>query len=111
MKELLKDNKFRFLLIALFFVGIFEVLSILNIRFSNYIELPVFAAISILIGHKTIMSGIRNLFKLNFKSINTLMFIAVCGAFYLRQYPEGAIVIILFTLGERLEDFGIERSK
>lgn len=111
MKELLKDNKFRFLLIALFFVGIFEVLSILNIRFSNYIELPVFAAISILIGHKTIMSGIRNLFKLNFKSINTLMFIAVCGAFYLRQYPEGAIVIILFTLGETLEDFGIEKSK
>jgi Cd2+/Zn2+-exporting ATPase len=111
MTELLKNNKFRFLLIALFFVTVFEVFSVLNIRFSNYIELPVFAAISILIGHKTIVSGIKNLLKLNFKSINTLMFIAVCGAFYLRQYPEGAIVIILFTLGERLEDFGIERSK
>lgn len=111
MKELLKNSKFRFLLVALAFVAIFEVLSILNIRFNNYIELPVFAAISILIGHKTILSGIRNLLKLNFKSINTLMFIAVCGAFYLKQYPEGAIVIILFTLGETLEDFGIERSK
>lgn len=111
MRELLKNNKFRFLLIALIFVAVFEILSILNIRFNNYIELPVFAAISILIGHKTILSGIRNLLRFNFKSINTLMFIAVCGAFYLRQYPEGAIVIILFTLGETLEDFGIERSK
>ena len=111
MKDLLKNNKFRFLLVALAFVAVFEVLSILNIRFSNYIELPVFAVISILIGHKTILSGIRNLLRFNFKSINTLMFIAVCGAFYLRQYPEGAIVIILFTLGETLEDFGIERSK
>lgn len=111
MRDLLKNNKFRFLLVALAFVAVFEVLSILNIRFNNYIELPVFAAISILIGHKTILSGIRNLLRFNFKSINTLMFIAVCGAFYLRQYPEGAIVIILFTLGETLEDFGIERSK
>lgn len=111
MRELFKNNKFRFLLIALIFVAVFEILSILNIRFSNYLELPVFAAISILIGHKTIVSGIRNLLKLNFSSINTLMFIAVCGAFYLRQYPEGAIVIVLFTLGETLEDFGIERSK
>ncbi len=111
MKELLKNNKFRFLLVALTFVAIFEVLSILNIRFNNYIEFPVFAAVSILIGHKTLLSGIRNLLKLNFRSINTLMFIAVCGAFYLKQYPEGAIVIILFTLGETLEDFGIERSK
>jgi hypothetical protein len=60
MTELLKNNKFRFLLIALFFVTVFEVFSVLNIRFSNYIELPVFAAISILIGHKTIVSGIKN---------------------------------------------------
>ena len=99
------------MLIALFVVAIFEILSLLNIRFSNFIELPFFAVISIMIGHKTITNGIRNLVKLNFKSINTLMFIAVCGAFYLKQYPEGAIVIILFTLGETLEDFGIERSK
>ncbi|MEO6694670.1 MAG: heavy metal translocating P-type ATPase [Ignavibacteria bacterium] len=111
MTELLKDKKFRFLLVALLFVAIFEVFSILNIHFNKFIELPLFAAISIFIGHNTILSGIRNLLKLNFRSINTLMFIAVCGAFYLGQYPEGAIVIILFTLGEKLEKFGIQKSK
>lgn len=39
------------------------------------------------------------------------MVIAVCGAFYLGQYEEAAVVIMLFTLGERPEDFGIETSK
>ncbi|MBA2707855.1 MAG: cation-translocating P-type ATPase, partial [Gemmatimonadaceae bacterium] len=39
------------------------------------------------------------------------MVIAVGGAFYLGEYPEAAVVIVLFTLGERLEAFGIERSK
>jgi len=111
MKELLTDKKFRFLLIALVFVGIFEVLSILNIHFNKYIEFPLFAVISIIIGYSTLWSGIRNLLKFNFRSINTLMFIAVCGAFYLGQYPEGAIVIILFTLGEKLESFGVQKSK
>lgn len=111
MKELLKDKKFRFLLIALFFVVIFEILSILDIHFNKYIEFVLFAAISIIIGHETIFSGIKNLLRLNFRSINTLMFIAVCGAFYLGQYPEGAIVIILFTVGEKLERFGVQKSK
>jgi len=111
MKELLKERNFRFLLISLFFVAIFEILSILDIHFNKFIEFPLFVAISILIGHNTIRSGIKNLLLLNFRSINTLMFIAVCGAFYLGQYPEGAIVLILFTLGEKLERFGIEKSK
>ena len=111
MRDLFLDKKFKYLIIALVIVAVFEILSILNIRFNNYIELPFFAAISILIGHKTILSGIKNLIKFNFRSINTLMVIAVSGAFYLKQYPEGAIVIILFTLGETLEDFGIQRSK
>lgn len=111
MRELFLDKKFKYTIIALVIVAVFEILSILDIRFNNFIEFLFFAATSILIGHKTILSGIRNLLRFNFRSINTLMVIAVCGAFYLKQYPEGAIVIILFTLGETLEDFGIQRSK
>jgi Zn2+/Cd2+-exporting ATPase len=32
-------------------------------------------------------------------------------AFYIGQYEEATIVVVLFTLGERLEAFGIARSK
>ncbi len=39
------------------------------------------------------------------------MTIAVIGAFYLGEYEEASVVIVLFRLGERLEQFGIASSK
>jgi Cd2+/Zn2+-exporting ATPase len=44
--------------------------------------------------------------KLDFSSISLLMLIAVIGAFYLGQYTEAAVVIVLYVLGERLEEIG-----
>lgn len=35
MKELLKDKKFKYLLAALFFVVIFEIMSLMNIHFND----------------------------------------------------------------------------
>lgn len=81
MKELLKDKKFKYLLAALFFVLIFEIMSLMNIHFNDIAEAVLFGLICIAIGYGTILRGIRNLIKFNFSSINTLMFIAVCGAF------------------------------
>jgi Cd2+/Zn2+-exporting ATPase len=39
------------------------------------------------------------------------MMIAVAGAWYLREYEEAAVVIVLYTLAEKLEDLGIEKSR
>jgi Cd2+/Zn2+-exporting ATPase len=39
------------------------------------------------------------------------MTIAIVGAFYLGEYEEAAVVVVLFTLGETLEKFGIATSK
>ncbi len=39
------------------------------------------------------------------------MTIAVIAAFYLQEYPEAAVVIVLYVLSEKLEDIGIENSK
>jgi Cd2+/Zn2+-exporting ATPase len=54
--------------------------------------------------------GLKSLAKLNFSDINLLMLIAVAAAFYLGEYPEAAVVIVLYVLGEKLEDIGIENS-
>lgn len=81
------------------------------------IEIPmpyapfVFAAFILGIGYGVMWNGVKALFKLKFSSINLLMVIAVIGAFYLGEYPEAAVVIVLYVLGERLEDIGIESSK
>ncbi|MDP2755199.1 MAG: cation-translocating P-type ATPase [Nitrospirota bacterium] len=66
---------------------------------------------SIIFGRSIFVSGIRSLLNLNFSDINLLMTIATFGAVYLHQFEEAVIIIVLFALGETLEEFGIERSQ
>lgn len=109
--SLWSDAKFRWLILSIAVVAVFEFLSLSGWHLPPLIGAPFFAAIIIAVGHRTLRNGLKALSKLNFKSINLLMVIAVAGAFYLGQYEEAAVVIVLFTLGERLEEFGIQTSK
>ncbi|MBN8568044.1 MAG: cadmium-translocating P-type ATPase [Ignavibacteria bacterium] len=111
MNTLFKDKKFKFLLGAVILVAVFEILSLSNVHLNKYFAIPFFALICIVVGHEVLKKGLLNIVKLNFRSINTLMTIAVIGAFYLGEYPEAAIVIVLYTLGEYLEKIGVQKSK
>lgn len=106
-----KESKLKWLIVGSIFIGIFEFLSLAGIRMPDQIALPFFLVFTLAFGYQALWHGFQALVSLNFKSINALMLIAVAGAFYLKEYPEGAIVIILFTLAERLEDIGIEKSQ
>jgi Cd2+/Zn2+-exporting ATPase len=107
----IKDKKFLVLLSSITIVVVLEILSLIGIN----IPLPygpfVFAAFIIGIGYEVLIDGFKAIYKLNFSSINLLMTIAVFAAFYLGEYPEAAVVIVLYVLGERLEDIGLENSK
>lgn len=111
MKLPIHDKKFLFLLFAIIIVVVLEILSILNIHIPKQFAPYVFVTFILGIGYGVIWQGLKALAKLNFSSINLLMTIAVIGAFYLGEYPEAAVVIVLYVLGERLEDIGIENSK
>lgn len=111
MKLPFKDKKFIFLLFAILIVVGLEVLSILGVHVPMPYAPFIFAAFILGIGYGVLWNGFVALFKLKFSSINLLMLIAVSGAFYLGEYPEAAVVIVLYVLGERLEDIGIENSK
>lgn len=115
-----QDAKFRWMIFSVVIVAVFEFLSLAKIdvftfalggKFARPAAIIFFAAIILVIGWRTLWSGLKALSKLNFKSINLLMTIAVAGAFYLGEYPEAAVVVVLFTLGETLEKFGIATSK
>ncbi len=110
-ESLWHDAKFLWLIFSVALVAAFEISALLGYRLPDYIGLPFFAAVILIVGWKTILNGFKALFNLNFRSINLLMLIAVAGAFYLGEYEEAAVVIVLFALGERLEEFGIEQSK
>lgn len=109
--SLWRDVKFRWLVGSVLVVGVFEFLSLAGWELPRAIAVPFFALVILVIGYRTIWHGLKALAKLNFRSINLLMVIAVAGAFYLGEYPEASVVIVLFTLGERLEAFGIATSK
>ena len=105
------DNKFRWLVFSVVVVTIFEFFSLGGWHLPPAVGVPFFAFVILLIGHRTLLGGLRALVKLNFRSINLLLLIATIGAFYLGEYEEAAVVIVLFTLGERLEQFGIQSSR
>ena len=118
--SLWQDTKFRWMIFSVTIVAVFEFLSLADIdvfryivpeRYSRWLAAGFFAAIIIAIGWRTLFSGLQALAKINFKSINLLMTIAIIGAFYLGEYEEAAVVVVLFTLGETLEKFGIASSK
>ncbi len=111
MKIPINDNKFLILLSAIVIVVALEILSIMGIQIPMPYAPFVFAIFILGIGYRVMWNGVKAIFKLQFSSINLLMTIAVIGAFYLGEYPEAAVVIVLYVLGERLEDIGIEHSK
>jgi len=123
--SVLADRKFQWLVFSVALVAVFEFFSLADFDVFRYLLTPVpawqpysrwgaavlFAVIILAIGWQTLLSGLTALAKLNFKSINLLMTIAIVGAFYLGEYEEAAVVVVLFTLGETLEKFGIATSK
>ena len=111
MQELLKNIKFRWLLAAFIVVIPFLVLSYFSTHAPLWVELPIFLAIIVIVGRKVFLSAFKSLIRFKLSNINLLMTIAVVGAFFLRQYEEAAIIIILFALGDNLEEFGIKRSQ
>lgn len=63
----------------------------------------------LLSGYDLIFEGLKNILKLNFEE-DTLMTIAVIAAFAIGEYPESVLVILLFKLGEFLEDKARDKS-
>jgi hypothetical protein len=111
LKELLSSKKFIYLALAFLAIVPFEFLSLTGAHLPYAVEVIAFLAVVILFGRKILTKGIESLLSLRFSNINLLMLVAIAGAFYLGELEEAAIIVILFSLGEFLEDFGIEKSK
>ncbi|MBA3722107.1 MAG: cation-translocating P-type ATPase [Parachlamydiaceae bacterium] len=105
------DPKFYWLIFICALVGILEFFELAGMHAPAWFAIPFYSLIIFGIGHETLWHGLKALATLNFKSINALMLIAVAGAFYLGQYVEAAVVICLYTLAEKLEDIGIQKSQ
>ena len=65
---------------------------------------------TVLGGYKTFIKGAKSLIKLRIDE-TTLMSIAVIAAFVIGEFVEGAMVTVLFALGEIIEDKAVDSSR
>ena len=77
---------------------------------ADFIVLGLSLAATLLAGWKVFIKGFKNLIKFRIEE-TVLMTIAVIAAFVLGEYVEGAMVTLLFTIGELIEDYAVDASR
>lgn len=110
-KDLLQNRNFRWLLAALAIVAPLEILSLFSLHLPLWVQIPLLTALAFFFGRGLLLSGLRSLLWADFSNMNLLMTIAIGGALYLGHWEEAGVIIVLFALGETLEDFGITKSQ
>ncbi len=75
------------------------------------IKLTFYVASYLISGFEVIATAFNNIRKGEFFDENFLMTIATLGAFAIKEYPEAVMVIILYQVGEYLQDKAVEKSK
>lgn len=94
--------------IALFIAG-YLVNELTDLPF--YVPLIIFAASYIVVGLNIIKEAVEGIFHGNIFNENFLMTIASIGAFVIGEYAEGCAVVILYTIGEFLQDLAVGKSR
>lgn len=82
-----------------------------TVKIDTYVSLACFLISYICIGYNIFLNAIKRLFKKDMFDENLLMTIASIGAFFTGDYIEGIIVILLYKIGEFLQDKATENSK
>ncbi|WP_433744596.1 heavy metal translocating P-type ATPase [Falsibacillus pallidus] len=82
----------------------------IDYQWHDFVAIIFYLTAAALSGYKTFVKGIKNLFRLKF-NIDTLMTIALAGAFGIGEWREGTIVAILFGINEYLEGLGMEKAR
>lgn len=77
----------------------------------NYFSFILYAASYVLLGYEIIWNACKKLFKKDMFDENFLMCVATIGAFAIGEYNEAILVLLLYKIGEYLQDKAVENSK
>ncbi|MDY6368091.1 MAG: heavy metal translocating P-type ATPase [Clostridia bacterium] len=106
-ESFLKEYAFEVIKIAI--ASILIVLA-LALDLTLWVKISVCAAAAIIAGFNLILELPDAIREKEFFGENTLMLIASVVAFVIGEYVEGGIILILFSLGELLEDVATDNS-
>lgn len=105
--EVKEENKFKKIIPCIIAVIIFLITFIPAIP--EGIKIAMYIATVLLAGYEIFLEGIQNIFHLRFEE-DTLMTIAVVAACRLGEFREACLVVLLFCLGEFIEDMAVSKS-
>lgn len=74
-------------------------------------KFTLFLAAYLIAGADILLDALKNILKGDVFNENFLMGIATLGAFAIKEYPEAVMVMILFQIGEYLQDRAVEKSR
>lgn len=102
MKKIEINEDFIRIIISIIFL-------ILGLIFSNNIILLTISYV--FVSKEVYYNAIKNIKDGEIFDENFLMIIATLGAFYIKEYPEAVLVMLLFSIGEYLSDQAVDNSK
>lgn len=88
------------LLIASFFCGTIKPL-----------QITLYIVAYLIIGYEVLFDAVKNIFRGKMLDEKFLMSIATIGALVLQDYIEAIAVMLLYSIGEMLQGFAVEKSK
>ena len=89
-----------------------SILFIIGLMFKNEIVSFILIIISyLIIGYEVIIHAFKNLFKGHIFDEHFLMCIATIGSFFIGEIYEAVVIMLLFQIGEYLEDLAVDKSK
>lgn len=102
MKKIEINEDFIRIIISIIFL-------ILGLIFSNNVILLTISYV--FVSKEVYYNAIKNIKDGEIFDENFLMIIATLGAFYIKEYPEAVLVMLLFSIGEYLSDQAVDNSK
>lgn len=82
------------------------------VKFENvWINNIIFLISYLLVGIKILKKAIKNILRGKVFDENFLMSLATVGAFAVGEFPEAAMVMILYQIGELFQDYAVNKSR
>ncbi len=92
-------------------IGLSVLLSVLGLFLNGWVAVISFIAAYIVIGYDILIGSVKDIFKYHVLGENLLMTIASLGALALGEYIEAVAVMLLYQIGEMLQDSAVEKSR
>lgn len=74
-------------------------------------RLLIFFSAYLIAGGDVVLKAIKHILKGKVFDENFLMVLATVGALAIGEYPEAVMVMVLYQIGEMLQDYAVEKSK